>query len=118
VGDESFHKFDVPVAGGSWVTAELPLAAIYLLAQGPELRIEPMTGGSGAEAVIANTYRGSFLADPVAVRVHFETAVKLVGRVPLFRCERVWGHELLDVQATAVVDHFRNSLDPISAQTP
>jgi hypothetical protein len=114
VGDESFHKFDVPVAGGSWVTAELPLAAIYLLAQGPELRIEPMTGVSAAEAVIANTYRGSFLADPVAVRVHFETAVKLVGQVPLFRCERVWGHELLDVQGSSIIEHFHD----VSVRTP
>jgi hypothetical protein len=114
VGDESFHKFDVPVAGGSWVTAELPLAAIYLLAKGPELRIEPMTGVSAAEAVIANTYRGGFLADPVAVRVHFETAVKLVGQVPLFRCERVWGHELLDVQGSSIIEHFHD----VSVRTP
>lgn len=118
VGDETFHKFDVPVADRNRVTAELTLAAIYLLAEGPGLLIEPMTGVSAAEAVIANTYRGGFLAGPRQLRVHFETAVKIVSKVPLFRCRRLWGHDALDGQATAIVDHFRNSFDPVSARIP
>jgi hypothetical protein len=94
------------------------MAAIYLLAEGSELRIAPMTGVNAAEAVIANTYRGSFLAHPHQLRAHFETAVKIVGQVPLFRCERVWGHDLLDPQATVIVEHFRDRGATINAQTP
>ena len=121
VGDESFHKFDIPVAADNRVTTELPLAAIYLLAQAPELRITPMTGVSAAEAIMANTYRGGFLSDSDQLRVHFELAVKVAGQLPLFRCERVWSHDLFDEQGRAIIEHVQTICvepDSVNARTP
>lgn len=106
-GDETFDKFDVPVTDENRVQTELPLAAIYVLEQGADFSIAPLEGMAAAEAVFANTYRGGFLSDPVHLRAHFEQAVKIIEKVPLFRCQRLWGHEHLDRQAKAIVEEFR-----------
>ena len=118
-GHETFDKFDVPVTDENRVQAELPLAAIYVLEQGADLSITPIEGMAAADALFANTYRGEFLSDPDHLRAHFEQAVKIIGKVPLFRCQRRWGHEHLHRQAKAIIEDFRARRDSsVGAQTP
>jgi hypothetical protein len=39
------------------------------------------------------------------VRAHFETAVKIVAKVPLFGCQRVWGLAEMEEQGRRILEH-------------
>jgi hypothetical protein len=94
-GDE-YVAFGTPFTGelaklGENVSA--PIAALYLLAQGPENRIEPVGSGDAARSLLANLL--FFAEDPELVQATFHSAFEFVGRVPVFRLTfvpdaRVW----------------------------
>jgi hypothetical protein len=60
-----------------------PLAALYLLAQGPENRIEPISPGDATRALLANVL--FFAEDQELVQAMFHSAFEFVSRVPVFR---------------------------------
>jgi hypothetical protein len=90
------------VAYGTPFTGELaklgentqaPLAALYLLAQGPENRIDPVSIPEAGRELLANML--FFAEDPQMVRLAFQAACDFVGCVPVFRLTflpdaRVW----------------------------
>lgn len=97
------RKFgDDYVAFGTPFTGELakvgentsaPLAALYLLAQGPENRIEPVSIADAGRELLANML--FFAEDPEMVQHAFEAACDFVSRVPVQRLTfvpdaRVW----------------------------
>jgi hypothetical protein len=94
-GDE-YVGFGTPFTGelakvGENVSA--PIAALYLLAQGPENKIEPVAAGEAARSLLANLL--FFAEDPELVQATFHSAFEFVGRVPIFRLTfvpdaRVW----------------------------
>jgi hypothetical protein len=104
-GDEEFDKFDVPLDPGSAVRAKVPLAALYLLARRDEFSVEPLVGIEAAEALFANTYRGSFLAAAKGLESHWLSSVRLVRSVPVFRASRPWNGSRLQEQCQLLVDH-------------
>lgn len=70
-----------------------PIAALYLLAQGPENRIEPVASGEAARGLLANLL--FFAEDQELVQAVFHSAFEFVSRVPVFRLTfmpdaRVW----------------------------
>jgi hypothetical protein len=80
------------VACGTPFTGELaklgenvsaPIAALYLLAQGPHNRIETVTGGDAARSLLANVL--FFAEDPDLVRMMFHSAFEFVTHVPVLR---------------------------------
>jgi len=80
------------VAYGTPFTGELakigenvraPLAALYLLRQGPENAIEPVSAGDAARSLLKNVL--FFAHDPELTGMIFESACNLVQRVPVFR---------------------------------
>ena len=104
-GDSDYDKFDVPVAPSRAASEALPLAAVYLLAIGEGFSIEPLAGVAAAEALIANTYRGSFVpivGDPEA---HFRACIALASRTPLFRVQRTMNAAQIDEQARQILGH-------------
>jgi hypothetical protein len=105
VGDEEFDKFDLPLEPGSAVRAKVRLAALYLLARGHEFSIEPLAGVEAAEALFANTYRGSFLSAVNGQESHWLSSVRLVRSVPVFRVSRPWNHARLHEQCELMVEH-------------
>jgi hypothetical protein len=90
------------VAYGTPFTGELaklgenvsaPVAALYLLAQGPENRIDPVGVADAGRGLLANML--FFAEDPEMVRWAFQAACDFVDRVPVYRLTfmpdaRVW----------------------------
>jgi hypothetical protein len=90
------------VAHGTPFTGELaklgenvsaPISALYLLAQGPENRIDPVAPGPAVRELLANVL--FFAEDQELVRQAFHAACEFVSRVPVSRLTfipdaRVW----------------------------
>ena len=69
------------------------MAGVYLLAQGPENRIEPVAAAEAGRALLANML--FFAKDPGSVHWAFQAACDFVDRVPVRRLTfvpdtRVW----------------------------
>jgi hypothetical protein len=94
--DAGYTAFGTPFTGelaklGENVSA--PVAALYLLAQGPENRIDPVTPAEAARSLLANVL--FFAEDEELVQSTFHSAFEFVSRVPVSRLTfvpdaRVW----------------------------
>ena len=94
--ESGYVAFGTPFTGelaklGENVSA--PLAALYLLAQGPENRIDPVAPAEAARSFLANVL--FFAKDEELVQSTFHSAFEFVNRVPVFRLtfvpdSRVW----------------------------
>jgi hypothetical protein len=92
----AFEAFGTPFAGELARVGEnlrAPLAALYLLAQGPENRVEPMSDAEAARELLQNIL--FFARDEELVRMIFQTVCDFVRRVPVRRLvftpdARVW----------------------------
>ena len=103
-GDEQYRKFDVPVDS---VDTRLPLAAIYRLSEGSGLGFRKLEGAAAAEAVFANTYRGSYLravGDPIS---HWAQSTRLLGAIPVFEFSRPRDLARISTDLDLVIDHVR-----------
>ena len=95
LGDR-YIAFGTPFTGelaklGENVSA--PIAALYLLAQGPGNLIEPVGAGEAARCLLTNTL--FFAQDPTLVQAIFHSSFEFVSRVPVRRLTflpdaRVW----------------------------
>jgi hypothetical protein len=94
--DGSYSAFGTPFTGelaklGENVQA--PLAALYLLKQGPENRIDAVSGIDATRALLSNIL--FFAEDAALVRQVFDAACEFTSRVPVYRLTflpdaRVW----------------------------
>jgi hypothetical protein len=94
--DSSYVAHGTPFTGelaklGENVSA--PIAALYLLAKGPENRIDPVAPGEAARELLANVL--FFAEDQELVQRVFHAACEFVSRVPVSRLTfvpdaRVW----------------------------
>jgi len=62
---------------------EAPVEALYLLAKGPENKIEPITGPDAVRGLLGNIL--FFARDPEFVKMVFDTAFDFAARVPVRR---------------------------------
>ena len=93
---QSYEAFGTPFAGELARVGEnlrAPLAALYLLAQGPENRVEPMSDAEAARELLQNIL--FFARDEELVGMIFQTVGDFVRRVPVRRLvftpdARVW----------------------------
>ena len=102
---EGHDKFDVPADA---TRQALPLGACYLLAEAAEGEthgIARLTGLDASEALIANTYRGGFVALLGRNEQHLRSCVALAQQVPVFRAARRWGRDHYDIDAARLRDH-------------
>src|SRR5690348_3210972 len=106
IGEED-EKYDVPIDPELAARSHVPLAAIYLLDEGPEFSIVPMRGIEAADAVFANTYRGEYVAKTSGQTQHWESAIRLVRRTPVFRAIRQWDTRALEEQCSRLLHHAR-----------
>jgi len=82
----AFEAFGTPFAGELARLGEnlrAPLAALYLLAQGPENRIEPMSDAEAARELLQNIL--FFARDDELAGMIFQTVCDFVRRVPVRR---------------------------------
>jgi hypothetical protein len=93
---DSYMAYGTPFAGELAKVGEnvqAPLAALYLLRQGPENAIEPVSAGDAVRSLLENIL--FFVQDSELVSLVFESACELVKRVPVYRLTfvpdaRVW----------------------------
>jgi hypothetical protein len=104
-GHGNFDKFDLPVRAGSAVHSPVPLAAVYLLDRGDAFEVEPLVGLEAAEAVFANTYRGSYVSTANQPEAHWNAAVRIVKSTRMFRLRRKWDLAELDGECRKILDH-------------
>ncbi len=94
--EDGYLAFGTPFAGELAKVGEntrAPLAALYLLAKGPQNRIEPVSVADAGREVLANML--FFAEDQEMVRLVFQGACDFVHRVPVYRLTfapdpRVW----------------------------
>ena len=70
-----------------------PIECVYLLAKGPENKIEPLAEGDAVRGLLGNIL--FFAREPESVKLVFDAAVEFVKRVPVRRLTfvpdaRVW----------------------------
>lgn len=112
VAESQEDKFDVPMSASATVDREVPLAAVYVLERGQRSAIEQLSGLDAAEAVFANTYRGSYLAAVAGgERTHWTSCVKLVQTTPVFRATRLWDLARLDEQSVELSAHAESVVE-------
>ena len=83
---ESYVAFGTPFTGELAKLGEntsAPVAALYLLAQGPENRIDPVTTSDAGRELLANML--FFAEDSEMVHSAFQAACDFVSRVPVYR---------------------------------
>ena len=93
---EDYVAFGTPFTGELAKLGEntsAPVAALYLLAQGPENRIEPVATADAGRELLANML--FFAEDQELVHCAFQAACDFVHRVPVYRLTfmpdaRVW----------------------------
>lgn len=94
--DAGYLAFGTPFTGElnkSGENVSAPVAALYLLAKGPENRIDPIPPGEAARSLLANLL--FFAEDEELVQATFHSAFEFVNRVPVSRLTfvpdaRVW----------------------------
>jgi hypothetical protein len=93
---ENYVAFGTPFTGELAKLGEntsAPVAALYLLAQGPENRIDPVGASDAGRELLANML--FFAEDEEFVHLAFQAACDFVDRVPIYRLTfvpdaRVW----------------------------
>jgi hypothetical protein len=81
-----YSAFGTPFAGELGKVGEnicAPIAAMYLLAKGPENRIDAVACAEASRALLANIL--FFAKDAELVRLVFQSACEFVGRMPIYR---------------------------------
>ena len=108
--DRSFDdmdKYDVPLVSQP-AQATAPLRALYVLSTsqaGSCTKIRRLMGAEALDAVVANTYRGSYVSMLDGMQQFIEQCIGLVRQVPVFQAERKWGYDVFDEQALMLEKH-------------
>jgi hypothetical protein len=100
-------KYDVPT-GAEPSATPLPLAACYMLAEAGEGEpgsIQSLAGIAAVEALIANTYRGSFLRLIGGAERHWRGCVRIATGAKIYRAHRRWGEDSFEDEALRLARH-------------
>jgi hypothetical protein len=84
--EDGFRAHGTPFCGDLGRPGEnlqAPLAGIYLLAQGQENRVDPLSGSEAVRGLMSNIL--FFAQDPKLVNAVFSSAIELAQRVPVRR---------------------------------
>lgn len=103
-GAENWPKYDVPIPAGG---GAVPLGAPFLLDKGQDPTIEEMAGLEAARAVVANTYRGSYVGMTQHVATHWKACMAISNRLPMFRWRRSFEFANRECENNALVELAR-----------
>lgn len=106
-GDETYQKYDVPLAAGSTGGGDSELGAIYLLDRGTDFAIHRLEGVAAMEAISANTYRGQFVEAISAQKSHWVNCIRLARTVPVFRVARTRSLRAMDHENERLIEHAK-----------
>jgi hypothetical protein len=106
---EGQDKYHVPLAA-SGAVRPVPFRRLYVLERAEEGEAGGMTalGGRDAmEAVMAQTYRGLYLAPMGLAQRHFRHCAALLGHARVFVAARHWGYDVFEEEARRLESHFQ-----------
>lgn len=105
---EEGDKFHLPLPDDG-DAAPVPFRRLYLLERGEagaETRIDRLRGRAAMAAIMAHTYRGTYLPLMQLSARHFAQAAALTERIPVFSVRRAWGYERFDREAERLARHL------------
>ncbi len=102
------EKYNVPTQSRPSEDS-IELSHLYLLSKPQEdvPAIVRLQGIEAVDALVANTYRGRYVPLMGQTQHHLRQCLVLVGKVAVFRAQRVWGMEGFDEQARLLEEHAR-----------
>jgi hypothetical protein len=105
---DDMDKWNVPTPAPRQ-SGPIPLSQVYLLKKAGEEapQITRLSGIAAVDALVANTYRGGYLAGMGGTRRHLSSCLNLVRTVPVFSASRVWGFDHYAEQAGSLERHAR-----------
>lgn len=106
-GDESYDKFDVPLHPRPDFSKKWDLGAIYLLDTGDDFRITQVKGIDAAAILFEQTYRGEYLIICGTKQEHFESCVRLLRHVNIYRIYRRWDYAFFNEDFDRILSHAR-----------
>lgn len=123
---DDYEKYDVPTELAV-SPARLPIIAAYELARSKledPAQIQQVRGVRGLDALVANTYRGSFLTEPDELKEHLDKCVQISRLIPIYNVQRPWGLAEMDNVNSEIEDHalrlmdaFRPNPEPMPKQS-
>lgn len=108
--DAGYDKWDLPVKASPLTSQELPLGAVYVLGDGPEVAIRRLGGAAAAEALFDHTYRGEYVERVDGAAGHWRAVAMLAGSVPVFSLSRPRDLAQLDLLGGSVLAHARGEV--------
>ena len=107
-GRDEIEKYDLPFEPDQRVADPYELAAIYVLGTADSFSIKLLSGLEATEAVFSHTYRGHYVSDAGVQKQHWQSAVELVRRTPVFRVRRPRDLSLMNEQGRQLIEHVRS----------
>lgn len=98
-------------------TKAIPLRKLYLLSRaGPDDALAPrrLRGREAVEAIMANTYRASYLHAMGLAGRHFLQSSALANRIEVYAAPRLWGYDVLAAEAERLASYFSGDPAPRS----
>lgn len=104
---DGMDKYHVPIAG-SGPARPIPFRRLYVLGRAESAndgRIERLRGQEAMEAVLAQTYRGPYLAPMGLSGRHFAQCAALVAATEIYSASRAWGFDIFEREAARLEAH-------------
>lgn len=108
-GDER-RKYDVAIPAAGTAREPMPLAALFVLREGPALQLHRLSGAEALETIAANTYRGAYIGKVGDSAAHFAACIELARKVPIFSLERPRDRAGFDEQCNLILERCRAQL--------
>jgi hypothetical protein len=105
--EDSFDKWDVPVDAAALASEGQPLGAIYILEDGPEIDILPLSGAAAVSALFDQTYRGAYVERAGSATDHWRAVTAIARAIPVFRLVRPRDLTRLAVLGETVLTHAK-----------
>lgn len=103
---EDMDKYQVPFPAAP-ARQPVPFKRFYLLARAEEgdRAITPLLGQAAMQAVMANTYRRSYVEPLGLTAKHFALCAALTRHAEVFEAKRIWGYDQFDTEAAWLESH-------------
>jgi len=104
---EGIEKYHVPMTAPGTVRP-IPFRRLYALLRtesGEPGRIERLRGQEAMAAVMAQTYRGAYVAQLGLAERHFRQCASLVDHAEIYAASRAWGYDVFEREASRLEDH-------------
>lgn len=107
---EGMDKYHVPLRG-AMEARPIPFRRLYVLSRAEDRpgEIRRLSGQAAMVEVMAQTYRGHYLAPMGLVERHFRQCAALVASAEVYSASRTWGYDVFQQQAGILEQHVLRS---------